>query len=164
MPYPTLPVVERIAASIEARLLTQFLKVVRPDQKGKLISPEDGKIILDQRDSIPNEELSHPGNPPAIAFDVAFDVYCYVRDALSDGDYAFSFATSCNIIYSRVAYALTNPATDPSSWYTFDGNAINSKLGDYSLIADSNGDSVGIKFPIEVTYRVSENDYTEARA
>jgi hypothetical protein len=160
----TLPVVERIANEIVTRLETKFLKVVRPERTGKNVSPEDGKIIVDQQASVENPSLHHAGNPMAVAYDVNFSVYCYVRESTVDSQFPISYASACNAVAAEVISAITTPATSPATWYLFGGDAINARVGQHTPVVNAAGNSIGINVPIYVTYRVSENDHTQARA
>ena len=81
-------VVENIALEIKRRLeqITtgngysfSVCEVVRPDRLGQLIKPEDALIVLNQGDSTRNAEMDRPGNPPAVGYDVEFEINCFVR-------------------------------------------------------------------------------------
>lgn len=158
-----LPVVERIGLEIVKRLERSRMpgiKVVRPDREGKNYTKSDGTIVVRQDESVENEELSHEGNPPAIAFDCNFEIFCFVRDVSIKSP---EYITACNRFAAQINYALTHPETDPGSWYQFGGNSINAKVINKGSFTDENA-AAGVNVTLKVTYRVSENDYTEARA
>ena len=159
-----LPVIERIAIEIISRLETLIddgYSVVRPDREGTNISPVDRSIVVRQLPSQPNMLLSHAGNPPAMAFNVVFMCVCNVRNTLDDEP---AYDTACNRAASEIIAAIANPEVSPSTWYTFDGNAINAQIGANTPYISSDGSRAGVIVPILITYRVSETDHTEARA
>lgn len=156
-----LPVIERIAIEILDRLegLDDYT-VNRPDREGTNITPVDRSIVLRQQPSQPNPQLSCHGNPPAMAFNVVFMAVCYVRNF--HGDEA-AYDTACNQSAADVIYAITHPATNPAGWWTFAGNAVHASIGASTPFVNSEGKRAGVVVPVQITYRVSENDHTEAR-
>ena len=158
-----LPVVERIANEILDRLNTLIddgYSFVRPDREGTNISPVDKSIVLRQMPSTANAVLSQHGNPPAMAFDCVFMCVCNVRNVFDDEP---AYDTACNRAASEIIAAIANPSVSPTTWYTFDGNAVNAQIGASTPYVSSVGTRSGVIVPILITYRVSENDHTEAR-
>lgn len=165
-----LSVIEKIAVEIMRRLerisidngyvFTPYA-VTRPKRQAEDLSPEDGNIQLTQKDSVRNEDMSHPGNPPAIAYDVEFEINCFVRTSdFEDSDYDTIQNDRC----CQVVKAITNEAEDPNRWYTFDDNAIIADFGSFRPYPQSDGNHNGITIPLMVTYRVSENNHYQVRA
>jgi hypothetical protein len=158
-----LPVIERIALEIMNRLETLIddgYSFTRPDREGTNISPVDKSIVLRQQPSQPNMLLSHEGNPPAMAFNVVFMCVCNVRNVFGD---EAAYDSACNRAAAEIIAAIANPTISPSTWYTFDGNAVNAQIGANSPYIASDGARSGVIVPILITYRVSETDHTEAR-
>lgn len=135
--------------------------VVRPDRLGEGYTPEDAMIEVTQGDSSRNDELSCPGNPPAIAYDVEFEINCFVRQ--SDFDVA-AYNTLQNERGAQIVKAITGEATDPGAWHTMAGNAMISDIGDITEFKKSVGDHNGVSVALRVTYRVSENNQYTVRA
>ena len=163
-------VVENIALEIKRRLeqITtgngysfSVCEVVRPDRLGQLIKPEDALIVLNQGDSTRNAEMDRPGNPPAVGYDVEFEINCFVRP--SDRD-AVAYEPIQNERGSQIIKAITLEATDPGQWYSFAGNAIIAEVGNLQPFSQSDGNHNGIIVPVRVTYRHDENDPYEVRA
>lgn len=122
----------------------------RPPRGG--IRPYDRSVTITHSQIVPNAELSCPGNPPLLAFDLPVMIHCLMNpsetasdpiDKLLD-DYAF-----------EVYRAIASPA---ASWHTMGGNAINSVLGEFGMV-DTGDDTIrGIGFMLTVTFRVEETD------
>jgi len=157
----TEPVIERIAAVIRARLerADGVLEVVRVDRKGSNVSPKEGVWYMRHDGSKRNDELSLPGNPPAIAFDATFNIHAFIRDETETAVYE----TRVNRTVHRIAKAITQPEESPSTWYHMDNLAVISHIGDAEPMVSDSGEYAGVMVPINVTYRVSEDDYTEVR-
>lgn len=135
--------------------------VVRPDRLANW-SPEDGLLLLKQGDSTWNNDASHPGNPPAIAFDTEFEIECFVRS--SEHSDVTPYHTNQNERGSQIIEAITTEATDPGHWYTFDSNAILSSIGDVRNFGVSDGNHNGVTVVINVLHRQSENNPYQVRA
>lgn len=158
----TLPVIERIAQELISRIEAGGIpdaRVVRPARDGRNYTKTHGTIVMHQLESIYNQQLSHEGNPPAIAYDVVFNLFCFIREVPAE---APEYATACNVFASDVARAINNPETSPSTWHTFGDNAINANVGSFSQFVDNDA-TAGVLLPIQITYRVSETDHTVAR-
>lgn len=160
----TAPVIERIADTILDRIVAANIAdvtITRPDREGRNFSLAHHSISLHQLEIELNETLSHEGNPPAMAFDVTFNLACFVRNQ-KDAENAYSKA--CNIIAAQVIQAITNPLVDPTMWYTMGGLAINSEIGSQFPLPNEQGAITGVIVPLLVTFRVSENNHYEVRA
>lgn len=163
-------VIENIALEIVRRLEQITIaegysfdvpSVVRPDRLADY-SPEDGMIVLKQNDSTLNQDSSHPGNPPSIAFDTEFEIECFVR--ASEHSDPTSYHSIQNERGGQIIKAITTEATDPGHWYTFDSNAILSSVGDVRNFGVSDGNHNGVTVVINVLHRQSENDPYQVRA
>ncbi len=163
-------VVELIAREIKRRLERIKIAngytfnncgVTRPDRLGVEVNPADGLIVLAQQDSVRNEDLSLPGNPPATAYTVTFEIHCFVR--LSDKKLT-EYQSTQSDRSSQLIKALTTEATDTGRWFTWVEKAIDTQLGDIKNFSVGDGDHNGITLTIEVTYRTDENDPYQVRA
>jgi len=164
------PVVELIALEIVRRLEAITIEndytfsvcsVVRPNRLGEGYSPEDKMIVLTQGDSVRNDDLSHPGNPPAIAYDVKFEIECIVRTSDFDPD---EYNPEQSERGSQIIKALRDEATDTGTWHTMDGNAVLADIGDVKQFPVSAGDHNGVTVDLNIIYRTSENDPYTVRA
>lgn len=158
------PVVERIADVIVARLREANIynaTVARPDREGTNVSVADGSIVVHQKQINQNAALTCHGNPPAIAYDVRFELQCYVRNQNTEEN---AYSSACNKLGSQVIRAITQPINDPAMWYQMDGLAINTNnLGAMYPMVNNQGDRTGVIVPVLVTFRVSENNPYEVR-
>jgi len=158
------PVVERIADVLVARIKEANIfnvTVSRPDREGKNLSFTDGSVVVHQRSINMNPALICHGNPPAIAYDVQFELQCYVRNQNSESN---SYSSACNKLGAQIIKAITNPIDDPAMWYTMDGLAVNTRSpGPMYPMLNDNGDRTGVTIPIVITYRVSEDNPYEVR-
>lgn len=160
----TAPVIERIADTILDRLVVANIsdvEVTRPDREGRNFSPAHHAISLHQLDISRNDDASYEGNPPVVGFDVTFNIVCFVRN---QKDQENSFSKACNLIAAEVIRAITQPKTDPVLWYQLDGLATNCNIGDQYPLTNEQGAITGVVVPLEVTFRVSENNHYEVRA
>lgn len=131
-------------------------EVFRPT-RNESRTPVDGQIVVTDEGSVMVPELHCPGNPPAIAKQITFNIRCHI---LNDEKSNKPVDTLVHMFAADVQKAIV--ADDPM-WYTFDGNAMNATFGDeQNVIGD--GGMEGINVPIEVTYRVSEWDAYEVRS
>lgn len=156
------PVVETIAQIVKQRL--DALKsagfeilasdVIRPIRETEY-SPQDSLIVLVQGDEEINDELSCPGNPPAIARDQTFEIHCYIM--LSE-DSTVILNKRANDFHADVIKAITAV----NNWHNFNGNAINARFGPCQSL-DRDGGPDGLNIPLVVTYRTDENDPYTAR-
>lgn len=135
--------------------------VVRPQRKAITATPKNLSIQVVQSANRPNMERSHEGNPPALAFDVVFNLHCFVRLPDNEED---TYFTTINRMMAAIITAITTEATDPSMWYTLESNAVNCNWGPMTPFISPEGEHSGETIPIVVTYRISENDPTESRS
>ncbi len=167
----TLPIIENIAAEIVTRLgqITtgnsyEFTaeSVTRPRRIDRDFTPKNLSIVVDQSSEVQNDDMSYPGNPPGLAFDVTFNLYGFVRE--SD-----DATTSPAITENQMASAIKKAITEDSLWHTFDDNAIDANWGNIEPFNESSNlpftstDHNGVMIELVVSYRVSElNPYQVA--
>ena len=162
------PVSERIAKQLFERLQLlaagysdQFTasSVVRP-LCNETETPKHLQIVLTQGSPAINEELMCPGNPPALCYQILFNIRCRVM--LSEAD-----TTPVDEIVNTMAAEVVRVVCDDSylsyQWHTMENLAVNSEWQPHENI-DSDGSFDGVNVPLLVTYRVSENNPFEVRA
>lgn len=160
------PIPERIAAVIVSRLeaittangyAINVEGVIRPDRQGRVFTPKNNLIIVEQADSARLPELDHPGNPPAIAELLTFQIYAMNRP----GDKTETpVATNNNTLEACVKKAICSP----TDWHHFSSLAINAEFGTTQPVESTSSDHAGVMVPLIVTYRYSETDpYTVRR-
>jgi hypothetical protein len=129
--------------------------VDRPPKNAKQWRPRHYGIVVDQKQATENEELSHPGNPPAMAFDLDFEITGFVL--LSDEATASSDPQS-----SDMEAAIKKAIAEDLHWYNWDGNAVNSQWGESQFIEEP--DYAGVIVQLTISYRVSETNPYAVRA
>ena len=132
-------------------------EVVRPTRLQKNITPRHLQIQVVQAIDSYNEALSHEGAPPAMAYDLVFNLHCFVRD--SDASTTPRATTE-----NDMATAVRKAICDSADWYNFEGNAIIADWGQSRPFVSPEGEHSGVTVPLVVTYRVSETDPYTARA
>lgn len=166
MPITDLPILERIAVELFNRLErvaegnrlpdANLVEVLRSKRLGDW-TPQHLQIVLTQDNPVFNDGASHPGNPPAIAYDVTFNVRVHLMPSEKDPT---PIDTYINILAADITMALT---TDVGShWYDFNDLAVDAHIGGVEQI-DSEGGVDGFNLPIVVTYRHSEDNPYEVR-
>lgn len=163
------PVSERIASVLFGRL--QFLaaqysvytpasEVIRPTRLGGY-TPKHLQIVLTQEAPAINEELGCPGNPPATAFDLLFNIRCHVLPSEKDITVVDEII---NTFAADVVMVVTDEVThDQGPWYTMNDLAINAEFQTQEAI-EPDGSFVGVNVPLLVTYRTDENNPYNVRA
>lgn len=160
------PIPELIAIEIEARLNAvleadgyafDLSEVVRPTRKGENWLKRHRGVAILQGESTRVPELDCPGNPPAIAYGLTFDLACVTRDSMNSEE---AHATEEN----EIAAVVVKGITAPDQWHTMDGNAIDCSIGSAVPFSSPEGELDGVTIPVVVTYRVSETNPYEVRA
>lgn len=160
-----LSIPERIAQEIVERLEQiqivnsydfDVADVIRPDRLARNWTPKNYRILVTQgtEDRLP--ELDHEGNPPAIAWQVEYQIKVFLRE-LDKSETAHAIGEN------RIAANIRKAITDSSTWYTFREVALFAEFGGSEPFLSSEGDSQGITVPLTVTYRASETDPFEVR-
>lgn len=153
------PVNEQIVLKIKQRLqlidedsgyeTTVAGTVVRPPRiwTGNL---EDYQVIVTQGTLAINDELSHPGNPPATAWNLPIVIFGELRPS---EDNTTAIDTLINEFAADAVKAICTPA---SSWHNWDSLAIDTRIDNVEPIVAE--DACGFKMELTVIYRVTEND------
>jgi hypothetical protein len=134
---------------------TNVCEVIRPTRFGTW-TPQHLQIVLTKGGEEVDEELSHPGNPPAIARRQTFNIRCHVMTDEQDLD---AVETVINTFAADVVKVVCTEA----NWYQFGGLSINAEwLPVEDVQADGGAD--GVNVPIAIIYRTSEGDPYTVRA
>jgi len=162
------PVSERIACELFDRLqllaaqysvYTPVSEVIRPTRMGGY-TPKHLQIVLTQNDPEVNEELGCPGNPPATAYNILFNIRCHVMPSERDTTVVDEII---NTFDADVVRAVTDQTIYGAMWYTLGDLAIDATFQTRESI-DADGSFVGFNLPLLVTYRTDENNPYNGRA
>lgn len=101
--------------------------------------------------------LDRPGNPPGKAYEVTFNINCFIETAESESKFSELCEESAAEIVRRIS------SVDSPTWHTFGGLAINARFEGTKDIPTDTGKKGGISVPLIIQYRVSENDPSTVR-
>ena len=157
-------VVEQIAQVIESRLRnllvdgenTVVTEVVRPSSIGQY-TPQDMQIVMTQGETVINEELGCPGNPPATCFETTFNIRCH---SVPDETLETAKDSYLNEFAADVRKVICSPQ---NSWHNFGSLAIDARFESTETIT-SEASPNGINIPLTVLYRTDENNPYNVRA
>jgi hypothetical protein len=152
----TEPVNERIVANVRSRMAAAFSTAVRSAQIATW-QPKDLVVVVSHGDPVPNAELSYPGNPPVIAYDMPVIVAGIVKP--SDDE-----TTAIDTFKNRMGADIIAAATNAANWHQWGSLAINTTLGPIESYTEETGGRCGVMVTLLVTYRVPENDPTTVSA
>lgn len=156
MAEPTYPVKEQITAAVAAALaeisiaagyLTDVASVVRPRRTGEQFRPVAFGVSVLQRDEQREPEQDQCGNPPAIGWRLSIACDLVVR--LSED----STAPMDRVLNTFEADVRKCLMADP----TWGNLACETELG-ATEYADGSEGFEGVTVPVDVIYRVAEND------
>jgi hypothetical protein len=154
----TYPIIEEIARELYRRLnlmvgsanyQTKVREVIRPKRLNSY-SPSHLQIVMTEGTTEQVEELTYPGNPVGIAYRTVFNLHLHL---MPDENSSRPIDTDSNQFAADVVKAVTTPY---SSWHTFDQNAIDAAWRAKEQVTSDGID--GVTLPLEVLYRVYEND------
>jgi hypothetical protein len=165
MPVTTLTVADEIADVLIARLetltiegteQTTVVEVVRSTRLGTY-TPQDLQVVVQQANPELVPELMCPGNPPAEAWRLVFNLYLHMMPSESDTE-------DIDAIRNRFVADVRKVICQPTAtWHNFGGYAINAEFEAMQNI--ESGESVGgITLPIAVIYRTDEGNPYNVRA
>lgn len=162
------PVSERIASVLFERLrflaaqysvYTPVSEVIRPTRLGGY-TPKHLQIVLTQEPPEIDDELGCPGNPPATAYRLLFNIRCHVLPSEKDITVVDEIINTFDADVIRV---VTDASIYGAMWYTLGGFAVNAEFQTRESI-DADGSFVGFNLPLLVTYRTDENNPYNVRA
>ena len=161
----SLTILETIAVALFDRLEamvdsddynTEVSSVIRPARNGGEFNIEHLQIVVRQAGDEIIDELSYPGNPPAIAHKQTFNLRCHVLLSERNTD---SVESTINTFQADVIKCLTTG----NEWYQFGGSCIDATIGAVEPINEDGGID-GFNLPVYITYRVDENNPYNARS
>lgn len=124
-------------------------EVVRTSRYGNF-RPQHLQLVINQGTLTRNDELSVPGNPPATAYDMPFEIVGLLMPSESATDKSDFLR---NQFSADTIKAICTPA---ASWHNWDTLAI---LSTISEVSDVNSEeSSGFKLMLTVTFRTTENN------
>jgi hypothetical protein len=123
-------------------------------------TPKHLQVVLTQNDPEVNEELGCPGNPPATAYNILFNIRCHVMPSERDTTVVDEII---NTFDADVVRAVTDQTIYGAMWYTLGDLAIDATFQTRESI-DADGSFVGFNLPLLVTYRTDENNPYNGRA
>lgn len=118
--------------------------------------PKDYQVIVTLEDVVRNEELTHPGNPPAVAFDLPVVLTGELRPSES------ASTPIDDLRHTFAADIIKGISTPAASWHNWGGLAINTAIDDVRPYESD--ELTGVQVRMTVTYRVSETDPYTVRA
>lgn len=113
--------------------------------------PQDSQAIITIDSVTANNALSCQGNPPAQAFDVSYKITAVVRQSSSE---SINIEERLNSLTGDILAGVSSPST----WWTFGGNAINSRFLAMTKSIDSDGSIMMNEIDLLVTYRTDETN------
>jgi hypothetical protein len=159
-----LAVVEQIALALKSRLDVMVddsvnfpisvSEVVRPTRFGDF-TLLDRQIVLVQGQLETVPELSHPGNPPAQAYRITFQIRGHV---INDERAFLAIDETLNQFHADIVQAV---AVD-STWQTFGGLSFDAEWKPPEYVA-ADGGIDGINVPLAVSFRTDEDNPTQVR-
>jgi len=135
---------------------TAVSSVIRPARNGGEFNIQNLQIVVRQGADEIIDELSYPGNPPAIAHKQTFNLRCHVLLSERNTD---SVESTINTFQADVIKCLTTG----NEWYRFGTSAVDAPIGAVEPINEDGGID-GFNLPVYITYRVDENNPYNVRA
>jgi hypothetical protein len=135
---------------------TAVSSVIRPARNGGEFNIQNLQIVVRQGADEIIDELSYPGNPPAIAHKQTFNLRCHVLLSERNTD---SVESTINTFQADVIKCLTTG----NEWYRFGTSAVDATIGAVEPINEDGGID-GFNLPVYITYRVDENNPYNVRA
>lgn len=157
------PVITRILDTVKARLVATYSEAgqVIIVREGRPVDVRTATIVVQQMAIIPQPSLNRMGNPPAVGYAVPIHVNKFIQIDAANSETEEAYCERCNLAASEIVELITIPPA--VHWHTMGGNAINTTIGPMKYLPTDAGIKPGIVIPLLVTFRVSENDHTEAR-
>ena len=154
-----LSIAEQILVKIKARLAlvtaaegyeVSVSQVVRP-KRIETIQPKDYTVVIEQQSLIPNPAISHHGNPPAQGWTMPVVIRGVLRQS---EDNSSAKDTLKHQFYAECHKAIC----DATSWWNWDGLAIDTEFGNVESIESGGGQNNGFAMTIAVHFRTDENN------
>lgn len=141
----------------EAWVESDVSEVIRP-KRLDAYTPKNLQVVMTQASPEINDELSRPGNPPATAYDMVFNIRCHVMPSELDPEAVDKYT---NTLAADVVRAATSNGA--ANWHQMGGLAINAVwLTHRNIFATGSFD--GVNVPLRVTFRTDETNPFNVRA
>ena len=156
------PINEQIIAVIKTRLQAittgnayqQTVEAVDRPLRHAAIIPRNYTVTVTNGGEEKNDDLSHDGNPPAIAWNMTVNIDACLSASEAD-------TTAVDTRRNTLAADIEKAVTNATSWWQFGSLAINAEFRSAEPFDADDGSDNWIRKPLIVTYRVSEtNPYT----
>lgn len=153
----TASVIQRITTAIQSRLRPAAISNLSSVGKVGIVRPfrivaNDDAIVVQKVSERSIPALDRPGNPPGKAYEVTFNINCFIESAEGES----KFSELCDETTAEIIRRVT--VVDTPIWHTFGGLAINSRFDGPKDLPTDTGKKGGVSVPLIVQYRVSEND------
>tara|TARA_R110000868_G_scaffold268152_1_gene527385 strand:+ start:1137 stop:1628 length:492 start_codon:yes stop_codon:yes gene_type:complete len=148
--------VDRLETLINGTEQTDVVEVVRATRLGTF-TPQDLQIVVMQSNPEIVPELMIPGNPPAEAWSLTFNLYLHMMPSETDSEV---IDQKRNRFSADVRKVICTPT---ATWHNFDGYSIDANFGTLENIESGEGCG-GIMMPLTVIFRTNEGDPYTVRA
>lgn len=158
----TASVIQRITTALQSRLRPVASSNLSGIGKVGIVKPfrlidHNDAIVLQKVSERSVPALDRPGNPPGKAYEVTFNINCFIESAEGES----KFSELCEETAAEIVRRVT--VVDAPTWHTFGGLAINARFDGPKDLPTDTGKKGGISVPMIVQYRVSENDPSVVR-
>lgn len=148
------PISELIVAEMKTRL-SAYTDTYRSARVATW-QPKDLVVNIFQGETIQNDELSLPGNPPAQAWDMEVIVAGLVKPSDTS-------TVAVDTFKNRFWAEIVKAACDATDWYRWSGNAIMTSIDEAAEYTSEDGSFAGVKVTFNVTFRCDENNPFNSR-
>ncbi len=150
-------VITRITSTIQSRLKPVARHSIAGIGKVGIVRTsrhvdKDDAIVVQKAIERPIPALDRPGNPPGKAYEVTFNINCFIETSESETEFSELCEETAAEIVRRIS------VVDYPTWHTCGGLAINARFDGPKDLPTDTGKKGGITVPLIVQYRVSEND------
>lgn len=158
------PIDDKIAQELLSRVQNvttgngyeQTLSALRPTGTQRDVKPQNGRAVIFEIDREEDEEHAIPGEPNAVAYRLLMGVAVYVRPSESS-------STAIDTLVNRAAADVQKAIRNSGTWHTFDDNAIHARMMAPIKFETEDGSHDGVLIPVEILFRVDEDDPYSAR-
>lgn len=148
------PISEMIVAEMRSRL-SAYTDTYRSTRVATW-QPKDLVINVFQGETVKNDELSLPGNPPAQAWDMEVIVAGLVKPSDTD-------TTAIDTFKNRFWAEIVKAAANDTDWHTWSGNAIDTSVNAVEEYTSDDGSFAGVKVTFNIIFRCDENNPFNSR-
>lgn len=143
------PVSELIVKEVKSRL--SAYTTTHRSTRVATWQPKDMVVHILQGETVRNDELSLPGNPPAQAWDMTVVVAGIVKPSDTS-------TTPVDTYKNQFWAEIVKAANTGDNWHTWGDNAINSIISDVEEYTSEDGSVAGVQVSILITFRTDENN------